>query len=151
MKNFILFYFLLAALFAKAQRSEPDRDDNTIIIHTAQKADSNFAMCARLLASKGYAFEKSDRKIFSMTTAPKNYKGDDQYKISVVCKNNEVIIKPALSYAPMPGQVSWIDWTYTKSPENYKHKAYDKFLPDVTELKNASSTNTVEFTKEELQ
>jgi hypothetical protein len=124
------------------------KGDNIIIIKTSTTADSAFIACSKYLVGKGYVFQSRDQSLGQIITDQKSYAGAFNYKLNIVCSDNQIRIRALVQLMTLGQQLVWTDWYYAKAKGNLMNNAYSKFHPDILEMKSNFRDSKIAYTKE---
>src|SRR5688500_14024771 len=150
MKMIIAALFSLAGYSAIAQTEHETiiKGDNIIIIETSTTGDSAFVVCSKYLVGKGYVFQSRDQSLGQIITDQKSYAGAFNYKLNIVCSDNQIQIRALVQLMTLSQQLVWTDWYYAKAKGNMMNDAYSKFFPDVIEMKSRFGESRIIYKKE---
>jgi hypothetical protein len=139
MKNklIILFLSILWQFPLMGQRTEPERFDNVMYIQTDSAASWNMEVFGNHLTAYGYVLENVNEKFRTLTTAEKTTSGGYKHKLSIVFKDNQIIIRATCNLLLLGSTVgnyqqTWVDWEYRTSKGNIFYKHFQAFYPVVT-------------------
>lgn len=150
MKILVATLLNMLALSAMAQTTHATitKGDNIIIIKTSTTADSAFIACSKYLVGKGYVFQSRDQSLGQIITDQKSYAGAFNYKLNIVCSDNQIRIRALVQLMTLGQQLVWTDWYYAKAKGNLMNNAYSKFHPDILEMKSNFRDSKIAYTKE---
>ena len=150
MKMIIVVLFSLAGYSAIAQTEHETvaKGDNIIIIETSTTGDSAFIVCSKYLVGKGYVFQSRDQSLGQIITDQKSYAGAFNYKLNIVCSDNQVRVRALVQLMTLGQQLVWSDWYYAKAKGNLMNDAYSKFFPDLVEMKSLFRDGRIVYKKE---
>ncbi len=136
-KLIILTFGILWQLPLIGQRTEPERFDNIMYISTDSSTSWNMEVFGNHLSMYGYVLENVNEKYHTMTTAEKTTSGGYKHKLSIVFKDNQIIIRATCNLLMLGSTVgnyqqTWVDWEYRTSKGNIFYKHYQAFYPVIT-------------------
>ncbi len=143
-----LLSILAYSALAQTEHETIAKGDNIIIIKTSTGGDSAFIACSKYLVSKGYVFQSRDESLGQIITDQKAYAGAFNYKLNIVCSDNQIRIRALVQLMTLGQQLVWTDWYYAKANGNLMNNAYSKFHPDILEMQSTFRDSKIAYTKE---
>lgn len=142
--SFLLNYSVIAQTTSEAIK----KGDNIITIETLTNGDSSFVVCSKYLVQKGYSFESRDQSLGQIVTNQKSYAGAFNYKLNIVCSDNQIRVRATNQLMTLSQLLVWTDWYYAKAKGNLMNEAFSKFYPDIMEMKSYFRESRITFKKE---
>lgn len=133
---------------AQTEHETVAKGDNIIIIETSTTGDSAFVVCSKYLVGRGYVFQSRDQSLGQIITDQKSYAGAFNYKLNIVCSDNQIRIRALVQLMTLGQQLVWSDWYYAKAKGNLMNDAYSKFFPDIVEVKSHFKDSKIVYEKE---
>jgi hypothetical protein len=150
MKRLLVVLFCTLTIYSGAQTDNATitKGDNILIIETSTSADSSFFVCTKYLVQKGYVFQSRDQSLGQIITDQKSYAGAFNYKLNILCSDNQIRIRALVQVMTLGQQLAWNDWYYSKEKGNLMNDAYSKFFPDIVEMKSNFADSKVIYKKD---